>query len=53
VTESDTPLGRFREFVSKILTVTKEDVQKIEDEARGLASDVLPTTAPSDDEAAT
>lgn len=27
-----TPLDRFKDFVSKVLTVTKEDVQKMEAE---------------------
>jgi len=28
-----TPLRRFEEFVSTILTVTKDDIQKVEDQA--------------------
>jgi len=30
--ERDSPIERFKDFVSKVLTVTKEDVQKMEAE---------------------
>ena len=30
----ETPLGKFEEFVSEILTVTKDEVKKLEEEER-------------------
>jgi hypothetical protein len=33
-----TPYERFKQFVSAILTVSKEDIQKVEDEAKELAT---------------
>ena len=35
---TDTPFDRFKRFVSAILTVTKEDIQKVEDEATDLVT---------------
>lgn len=31
-----TPFDRFKQFVAQILTVTKEDIQKVEDEVTDL-----------------
>ena len=36
--EEQTPFERFKRFVSAILTVTKDDIQKVETEAKELAS---------------
>jgi hypothetical protein len=33
-----TPFERFKQFVAQILTVTKEDIQKVEDEATDLVT---------------
>lgn len=44
--EDDQPLKRFESFVSEILTVTKEDIRRAEDEARRLARQTEPEEAP-------
>jgi len=36
--QSVSPFERFKRFVAEILTVTKDDIQKVEDEATDLAS---------------
>jgi hypothetical protein len=33
---TDSPFERFKQFVAQILTVTKDDIQKVEDEATDL-----------------
>lgn len=35
------PFERFKQFVSAILTVTKDDIQKVESEAKELATPPL------------
>ncbi len=54
--EPKTPLEKFESFVSEILTVTKDDIRKAEDEAKEIARDALgppPVGAPAlEDEAA-
>jgi hypothetical protein len=42
VTEKDSPLERFREFVSEILSVTKEDIQKADIEAKEAVKKLAP-----------
>ena len=47
-----TPLGRFEDFVSEILTVTKDDIRKAEEAAKEIGRDALgppPATAPAID----
>jgi hypothetical protein len=54
--DDKTPLEKFESFVSEILTVTKEDIQKAEDAAKEIGRDALgppPAGAPAiEDEAA-
>ena len=47
-----TPLKRFEDFVSEILTVTKDDIRKAEEAAKEIGRDALgppPATAPAID----
>jgi hypothetical protein len=50
VNDDKTPLEQFESFVSEILTVTKEDIQKAEDAAKEIGRDALgppPAGAPA------
>jgi hypothetical protein len=44
------PIDKFKDFVSEILTVTKDDIRKVEDEAEEITRDALgppPAGAPA------
>ena len=48
--DDQSPLEKFESFVSEILTVTKEDIQKAEDAAKEIGRDALgppPAGAPA------
>jgi len=47
----DTPLEKFKEFVSEILTVPKEAVQKAEDDRRAMTRPNPPQKDEDQDEA--
>ncbi len=40
--ESASPLSKFKAFVSAILTVTKDDIQKVEDQATDIVRPLEP-----------
>lgn len=50
--QEKTPIDKFKDFVSEILTVTKDDIRKVEDEAEEITRDALgppPAGAPAID----
>jgi len=49
MTDSDSePLEKFEQFVSEILTVTKDDIRKLEDEAKRVIDPDAATEAEED-----
>ncbi len=46
MSDPTTPMERFKHFVSELLTVTKDDIRKVED----TATDIVPKRGPAWDE---